>query len=196
MINNDNNLNEFFSSIAPIVIIALLILAWIYKHFYPEKKYKSEVAKDYGVSKYILSKWIKFHCSEKVAIKYVGEKTQIIRLSDIQPALGYPSSFPKYLKTGKLTSIMNKNDLERAFDISRSKLNRAINKIENPIDKIGMDISTYKSSNTFPPSIMNKMCNYLHDIKCYGKKPMCQNARQSLDLVAETVDYVELADIN
>jgi len=99
-------------------------------------------------------------------------------LVDIERTLGYPSSFPKYHKRGELTSIMNKNDLERAFDISRSTLNRVISKIENPKDKIGMNIITYKSSRTFPPSVMNRICNYLHHIECYGKKPMYQNTRQ------------------
>jgi len=187
MIEKNDNLSEFFSLIAPIVIIAVLILAWICKHLYPEKKYKSEVAEDYGVSKYTISKWTESFCPTEVVQKYVGERIQKITLKDIEPHLGKPSDIPFYFKGGKVkTQIISKDDLWKAYhNMSDRTLLRRIKAIENPMETIRMSHETYLSLKSFPPSKMNLICNYLESLGYKRKKEaLSQITRHSDRLVA------------
>lgn len=206
MIENNDNINEQFTSIAPIVIVAVLVLCFLFriwwKQLYPEEKYKSEVAKDYGVSKYHLSKWIKSLCPIEVVQKH-GGKTQKILLKDIEPHLGKHTEIPTYSIKGGIEGriekqIIKKEDLWKAYeDMSDSTLYRIIKAIENPIETIGMSRKTYSSLKSFPPSKMNLICDYLESLGYERKKKaLCKISRQNLNLLVETVDYVEFADIN
>jgi len=190
-----NITQEELKELCPRFLLILFLIIVFFRIIFPTKKCKSKVASEYGISKYTLSRWIEFFCPQEIAKKYVGKKIQYVQIFDVYTYLGRPYAFPEYFKCGQLTPIMTKDDLLRAFDISCSKLNRIIKKIENPIDIIGMDMETYKSLKRFPPSKIRKIYNYLLDIKCQGEKPKYQITRQSLDLFAESVDYVEFADI-
>lgn len=142
-----------------LAFIAIAIGAW-YSSLFEHKKTKSELQKEYEVEPYVLSKWMLNFCPKEISQKYVGQKVKKVMPSEIYEYLGKPNTYPYFSHDRK---IITKNHLRRAYNISASTLMRELKKIDIPEDIIGMSLQTYKDLNSFPPSRMILICQYLEE---------------------------------
>lgn len=132
-------------------IFILALVAWILSKIFPkeeQKKYKAQLAKEYGVSTKVLMYWLKIFTNDAFKAQYVQTKKQLLPIDTIAFYIGKPEDRP-FDKQER--PIKTKAELAKVLFISNSTLTERVKSIKLPESYLRMNYEQYSQLRTLPP---------------------------------------------